>query len=47
MGLAYVVRPKEPIGKLTEKNYEKLEKLYQAGYQYGKKDLENWLKFLY
>lgn len=46
-GKAYVVRPPKPIGKLTEKNLDKLEKLYTEGYEYGKKDLDNWLKFLF
>jgi predicted patatin/cPLA2 family phospholipase len=45
-GLAYVVRPDKPIGKLTEKNYQRLENLYWQGYEYGKKDIKNWLEFL-
>lgn len=46
-GLAYVIRPSNPIGNLTEKNVEKLEELYINGYEYGKRNVDKWIKFLY
>lgn len=46
-GLAYVVRPKFPIGKLTEKNYDKLNALYDQGLSQGRSEVDNWKKFLF
>lgn len=46
-GLAYVVRPKEPIGKLTEKNFDKLSQLYELGRNQGRREVRLWKKFIY
>jgi len=44
---AYIIRPNEalPIGRL-EKNLEKLQAVYKAGYQQGEKEITNLLAFI-